>query len=130
LALAVLVPEEEATFVVKPQEEIRFGGHLGFHDQRWLVVKLFGRGEKEAIDAYLPLFYHRRSKGVALHVSQQAGDQGQKALGALLEQPEEELVAGDHLGLQELIPSSLGRVFLFKLALAAAAASLWLEHPL
>jgi hypothetical protein len=34
------------------------------------------------------------------------------------------------LGLQELIPSSLGRVFLFKLALAAAAASLWLEHPL
>jgi hypothetical protein len=29
-----------------------------------------------------------------------------------------------------LIPSSLGRVFLFKLALAAAAASLWLEYPL
>ena len=45
LALAVLVPEEEATFVVKPQKEIRFGGHLGFHDQRWLVVKLLGRGE-------------------------------------------------------------------------------------
>jgi hypothetical protein len=66
---------------------------------------------------YLPLFDHRRSKGVAFHVSQQGGDQGQKALSALLEQPEEELVAGDHLGLRELIPSSLGRVFLFKLAL-------------
>ena len=99
------MPNVRSTTVVKPQEEIRFGGHLGFHD-------------------------HRRSKGVALHVSKQAGDQGQKALNALLEQPEEELVAGDHLGLQELIPSSLGRVFLFKLALASAAASLWWEHPL
>jgi hypothetical protein len=29
-----------------------------------------------------------------------------------------------------LIPSSLGRVFQLKLALAAAAASLWWEHPL
>jgi hypothetical protein len=40
---------------------------------------------------HLPLFDYRCTEGVAVHVGQNGGHQGQKALGALLEQPEKSL---------------------------------------
>ena len=100
LALAVLVPEQKAAFVVEPQEELWIGGHLGLHDQRGLGVELLGGRQEEAIESHFPLFDHRGCEGVALHLRQQGGHQGLEPLGAVLEEPEEELVAGDHRGLE------------------------------
>jgi hypothetical protein len=109
LALAVLMPEEQAACIVKPQEELGIGGHLGLHDQCRPLVKLRRGWQEQTIEPHFPLLDHRRGKRVALHVGQNGGHQGEQALGALLEQPEEKFVAGDHRGLRELIPSSLGR---------------------
>jgi len=64
--------EQQAAFVVKTEEEFWIGGHLGLHDQRGLVLELFGWREEQAIRPHLPFFYHWR----ALHVWQQGGHQG------------------------------------------------------
>jgi hypothetical protein len=90
------MPEQQTTFVIKTQEEFGIGGHLGLHDQRGLLLELFNRREEQAIRTHLSLFDHRRGEGITLHVWQQRSHQGLESLCAVLKQPEEELVTGDH----------------------------------
>jgi hypothetical protein len=96
LALAVLVPEQQAGFVIEAQEEIGCGGHLGFQDQRRPALELLGWRQKQPIEPHFALLDHRSRKGVALHLFQQLGHQGLEPITALLEQPEKEFVAGNH----------------------------------
>jgi hypothetical protein len=68
---------------------------------------LFRGWEEETIQPDFSLLDYRGGKGVALHVGQDGVHQGLESLGALLKQPEEKLVAGDHWGLRQMAPTSL-----------------------
>jgi hypothetical protein len=68
---------------------------LGFEDQD-RQIRLIGRRQEQAIEPVLPFLQHRRAEHIALHPGQEFSHQRLEAFGMLLEQPVEELVAGDH----------------------------------
>jgi hypothetical protein len=94
-ALSILLLQQPSCFGIQPQQESWIGCHLGFEDQD-RRIRLIGWGEEQAIQAVFPFFQHRCAEPIALHPRQEGSHQGLEAFGVLLEQPVEELVAGDH----------------------------------
>jgi hypothetical protein len=80
---------------IQTQQEAWIGRHLGFVDHG-RQIRLIGWGEEQAIEAVFPFFQQRRAEHLSLHPREEGGHQGLQAFGMLLEQPVEELVAGDH----------------------------------
>ena len=94
-ALAILLLQQPPGFGIQTQQEAWISCHLGFQDQG-RQIRLIGGRQEQPIEAIFPFFEHRRVEHITVHPRQEGSHQGLQAFGMLLEQPVEELVAGDH----------------------------------